>query len=129
MFSNSKKEQSELTCFVPDKKIFVGVGVTNYDGVGHKFDQKDRQGNVTKPAGAQAFHDIPNAGSDCEDMKNYLQKYDFDFWERERTKDRKKKTYPYAAKFDLKKHGHQTLWMLNDNCNRKMFDSEITMGL
>ena len=30
---NTRQEQHELETFVPDQKVFVGIGFTNYDSV------------------------------------------------------------------------------------------------
>ena len=125
MRANSKPQQSDLATFVPDVKIFVGVGVTNYDRVGLGEDEYDKKGQeIKRPRGTQAFHDIPNAGQDCVDMKNLLSKYDFDFVERDREFDKKSQTLSYK-KFKIQNDGNQTLFMLNDNCTRKQFDTEM----
>ena len=134
MKPNSKSEQAALTTFVPDKKIFFGVGVSQYDGVGIGKDEMDKRGKeVVRPAGSQAFHDIPNAGQDNEDMKNCLMKYDFEFFERERlapeciADPKKYKDYPYKEKFSMKNANcsEQTLFMYNHNCTKNMFNKGL----
>ena len=72
MKPNTQLEQSALTTFIPDEKIFFGVGISTYDGVWEV--NKNKKGEY---ACRQALPDVPNAEGDCEEMKSLLDRYDF----------------------------------------------------
>ena len=98
---NSLFDQTKISAFIPDEKIFFGVGVSNYDAVWKiSKDQKD------KYQAAQTFPDIPNAYKDVENMYNLLQAYDFDL--RPNTK---------GGKEDL----NQTLFMFDNAPEKDVF--------
>ena len=62
-----------MTTFIADEKVFFGVGISNYDAVWEVYiKRKDIFGC------RQTMPDIPTASTDCEEMKELLEKYDFD---------------------------------------------------
>ena len=71
---NTRQEQHDIEFFIPDQKIFVGIGFSCYDAV-----WKIQQGKKGAKTVMQALADVTKAWQNCVKMKNLLERYDFDF--------------------------------------------------
>ena len=72
MIPNNQLEQSRITPFIADEKIFFGFGASVFDAV---LQEKKHEEGVY----VQAMGDLATATEDVHTMKDLLAKYDFNF--------------------------------------------------
>ena len=75
---NTKLIQDKITEFRADEKFFFAVGNQKYDQVFQVKGKQREDGQIVKSV-EPALNDIDHAIQDCYEMKELLEKYDFEF--------------------------------------------------